>query len=214
MKEEKLVIGFAGKLGSGKKICTEYFKEKCSGEKVVMSAIITDTLKSFFLPLTRENIAWLAMESRSHFGDDYLAKAMAEKIENLSSNVVIVDGIRRVSEVKFFKEKYGNDFVLAAVKCSDDIRLRRVGMREKEEKKGKDPLEGEVSKFLEREKSLPTEAEISLVEEMADFAVDNSRSRDELYHSLDKLMMELCQTSHNQAFSNSICPGLKAALSS
>ena len=46
---------------------------------------------------------------------------------------LVIDGVRNLEEVDFFKKKLGSDFIIIAIKVSDETRYRRAMTRGRED---------------------------------------------------------------------------------
>jgi len=192
--KKKFVIGFVGKLGSGKDECANYLARKFKGEIIVFSHFITDALDVFAIPPVRENITWTITTARKRLGNDTLAKVMTEKIKVSKNSLFILPGVRKLAEVKFLRKFYGKNFLLVSIECDDKKRWERVEIREKDKKVKKDSNQKNLAEFLKREKSLPTEREITRIQKIADNEVVNNGSKKRLRGELDSLVKKICKS--------------------
>ncbi len=138
----KKIICITGMPGSGKGVVAQVAKSK--GIPVfVMGDVVREEATRRNLPHKPEVLNMIARELREKEGLDAVAKRLATKIEKISENVVVVDGVRSLHEVNVFK-KYG-DVVIIAVHASPKTRFKRILSR----KRPGDPKTWE--EFVERD---------------------------------------------------------------
>ena len=73
----KIIIGFIGKLSSGKGTACSYLVEKYQAQIVMFSQSLRDILDRVYLSHTRENMQKLSQILREHFSQDILANIAA-----------------------------------------------------------------------------------------------------------------------------------------
>jgi len=95
-----------------------------------MGEVVWDEVKSRDLELNDENVGFIANEMRIKHGKDVWAKRTVEKIRHSNYNdLIIIDGIRNIEEIDFFRKNLGDDFILISVEVSDEIRYERAMSR-------------------------------------------------------------------------------------
>ena len=125
------VIAFTGMPGSGKSEAVKVAREM--GIPVIrMGDCVWEEVKKRGLELNDENVGRIANEMREKYGKDIWAKRTFEKIDP-SWDIVVIDGIRNIEEVEFFREKLGKDFTLIAIHASPETRYRRLMERKRED---------------------------------------------------------------------------------
>jgi len=125
------VIAFTGMPGSGKSEAVKVAIEM--GIPVVrMGDCVWEEVKRRGLEINDENVGRIANEMRERYGKDIWAKRTFEKIDP-SWDTVVIDGIRNIEEVEFFREKLGKDFTLVAIHASPETRYRRLMERRRED---------------------------------------------------------------------------------
>jgi dephospho-CoA kinase len=132
------------------------------------------------LPPTDENIGGTGTALRSEEGMDAIAKRCVPRIP-LNSPVVVVDGIRNIEEINYFKKTFGDDFKLIAIHTPFELRFERVKSRSRS-----DDMRsiGELKKRDEREKGWGLEKAI----EMADVAIQNIDTVDKFRKQIEELL--------------------------
>ena len=124
-------IAFTGMPGSGKSEAVNVAREM--GIPVIrMGDCVWEEVKKRGLELNDENVGRIANEMREKYGMDIWAKKTLEKIDP-SWSIVVIDGIRNIEEVEFFREKLGKDFTLIAIHASPETRYRRLMERKRED---------------------------------------------------------------------------------
>jgi len=89
---QKIIIGVAGEIASGKDTVGKYIAEKYGALPLRFSQPLRDVLDRMGLEQNRENMAKLSLYLRKAFGEDILSKIILTEAEKSSSNLVVVDG--------------------------------------------------------------------------------------------------------------------------
>ena len=125
------IIAFTGMPGSGKSEAVKIAKEL--GIQVIrMGDCVWEEVKRRGLELNDENVGRIADEMRKKHGMDIWAKRTLEKIDK-SPDKIVIDGIRNIEEMDFFREKLGKDFLLVAIHASPETRYKRLMDRKRED---------------------------------------------------------------------------------
>lgn len=183
----KLVIGLVGEKGSGKQTFVNFLKEILPNKtirQVRFSDILAQTLMIWDLPITRSNLQKLSLVMNDTFGTQTLANAAKFNIEGDSSEIIILDGIRRQSElelIKSFKDK-----ILIYITASQTLRYKRLKLRS--EKVGETGLTFE--QFMLEEKS-KAEEQIPALGKSAETKIENSGSLEEFKDKIQRLTSDL-----------------------
>ncbi|HDI12068.1 MAG TPA: flagellar hook-basal body complex protein FliE [Candidatus Bathyarchaeota archaeon] len=139
----KKVVGIAGMPGAGKTLAAKIAKEM-NFEVVVMGDIVREEAKKRGLAPNPENLGKLMLQMREKEGPAVIAKKCIPKIEEAKTDIVIVDGVRSLHEVKEFRRFFPN-FIILAVHASPKTRFERLFKR----KRSDDPEKWAT--FLERD---------------------------------------------------------------
>ena len=122
------VVGVVGMPASGKTEAAEVAHEE--GVPVVsMGDVIREEVELRGLEPTDKNMGRVGVALREKEGDEAVAQRCASEIHNKDASVVLVDGVRSADEAEFFREEFGEDFVLVAVEAPFETRLERVRER-------------------------------------------------------------------------------------
>jgi len=174
------VIAFTGMPGSGKSEAVKVAIEM--GIPVVrMGDCVWEEVKRRGLEINDENVGRIANEMREKYGKDIWAKRTFEKIDP-SWDTVVIDGIRNIEEVEFFREKLGKDFTLVAIHASPETRYRRLMERRREDDSTT------LEKIKERDER-ELRWGIGVVIAMADVIIVNEGSLDEFREEVENTLM-------------------------
>jgi len=178
MKDNKIIIGLVGEMASGKGTVTKYLLTKYQATEYRFSDILRDILERVHLDIVRKNLASLSLSLRTYYGQDILAYALAQDIKNDDNQVIVVDGIRRVADLKYLRKM--DNFVLVYVEADLEKRYERlVGRNEKQDDKMK------TFEEFKNDHKLETETTIRELKDTADAVIDNNGSVEELYKQID-----------------------------
>ncbi len=122
------VLAFVGAPAAGKSEAASIAVELCI-PVVTMGDEIRKELKERGMPLNDENAGRVATELREREGMDAIAKRCIQRIQEIDTGVVLVDGIRGIAEVERFKEEFGDDFLLVCIEAPLDVRYERIKSR-------------------------------------------------------------------------------------
>lgn len=160
---KKKVIGIVGMPGSGKGIVDTVAKG-LGLSVVVMGDVVREETAKRGLEPTPKNIRKIMLKIRREEDSAVVARRCIPKIQESSTDVVVVEGVRSLDEVKEFKKNF--NFTLVSVLASPKTRFWRLYKR----KRTDDPVSWRV--FLERNL---TELEVGVGSAiaMADYAIIN-----------------------------------------
>lgn len=176
----KIIIGLVGPLASGKGTVKKYLVEKYKAEDCRFSTILRDILNRANIEISRTNLQKVSTILRQNFGEDTLAKAIANDAKNFTADVIVVDGVRREADIKFLREL--PNFILVSVEADSKIRYERMVRRN--ENKGDDLKTYED--FM-KDHLAETEMEIPAVMNSANFKLNNNGSPEDLCKQIDQL---------------------------
>ena len=180
----KIIIGLVGPIASGKDVTKKYLESKYGAKHCKFSTPLRDVLNRLFIEISRDNIIDLSTILRERFGQDLLAKVMAHDASELDSDIVIIDGVRRLSDIEHLTKL--SHFSLVKIDADSKIRYERMKLRN-ENVGDADKSYGEFMEDHERE----TEATIPEVMEKAKFSLDNSGGLEDLYKQIDELITKI-----------------------
>ena len=177
------VIAFTGMPFSGKSE-TVKVANKMNIPTVRMGDAIWEEVKNQGLKIADENVAKIASEMRIKYGKDIWAKKTYEKVRQLENEkFIIIDGVRNIEEIDFFKNKLGRDFFLIAVKCSEKTRHQRALSRNREDDSG------DIKRILERDQR-EKKWGIDLVMKSANITITNEGPIEDLQKKIKEIILE------------------------
>lgn len=184
-KLPKIIIGLVGKNCSGKGEAVKYLVEKYNFVISSLSDRIRDEIRRKGQEITRENLQQTAGALRKEFGPQVLAKRSWEKISEQKVEKAVIDSIRSVPEVEFFKKL--PHFYLIAIIADPKLRFQRMISRGSRGQT--DPKTWEEFVKSEERDDTGDGRNIEACMEMADFHIKNEGTPDELYKQLDLILV-------------------------
>ncbi len=182
-KGKKVILGIAGEVASGKDTIARYYQKKYGAGMYRFSDVLRDILHRLHIPESRKNLAEASLMIRKTFGEDVFAKAIVEEIERDSREFIVIDGVRRRSDVAGIESLPG--FRLLYISADQKKRHTRLTER----KQNVDDSTKTYEEFL-RDSELESELEIRKLFDGADFLIENNAGLDELYAEADRVFRE------------------------
>jgi dephospho-CoA kinase len=176
----RLVIGLAGRIGSGKSEIGKYLSNNYGASQHRFSQILEDLIKRLHITPERETLQRLGAALRSSISQGVLVNAFKADIEGAASDIVVVDGIRYLNEVEMLREFKKNILIYTSVPSA--IRYERI---KKRGERGESNLTFE--EFMEAE-NRETEKHLDEVKAVADIVLDNSGSKEEFHRKIDEII--------------------------
>ncbi len=131
-----MIIGFCGRISSGKSEAISYLKEK-NFHYFSLSDELRKEAKKRSIEINRRNLQLLGNELRKKHGEGILAKMANEYMKSNLSLDYVIDSIRNPSEV--YELKRNKNFYLIAMDAPLELRYKRSLKRRKD----KDPIKFE-----------------------------------------------------------------------
>ena len=181
---KKVIIGFAGLFASGKEVSKKYLEQNYGAKNARFSSILRDILKRLDLSINRDNLIKLSTSLRETFGQDTLARAIANDAKNFDTDIVVIDGVRRMEDIKYLKDLPG--FVLVSIDAPVEVRYKWLIARNENVGDDKKTFED-----FQADHKRETELEIPEVMRNAKYSIQNDGSLDDLYKKLDDLVLKL-----------------------
>jgi len=184
MPEKKIIIGLVGQLACGKGTVAEYLKKKYGASVYRYSTMLRDVLNRLYLEINRVNIQDLSSVLRKKFGEDLLAKVITEDVKKDSNKLIVVDGIRRMDDIKYLINEKG--FILTKVTAKPETRYKRITGRGE----NTDDTKKTFAQFL-KDETKEADAGIPKVMTKAKKEINNDGDLDDLHKQVDNLIKEL-----------------------
>jgi dephospho-CoA kinase len=180
------VIGVVGLNGSGKDEVLKYMKTKYATPFISVGDIVREIAAQEGLEMTRENLDKVTQKYFKLFGQGYFLKLVIEKIKSSNWPICGVSGVRSHDDVALLRKSFNLDFVLVRVYISDDmVRFTRMLTRGSQ----RDNLT--FAQFLEQDKASQNIFQIQKTLQMADAAISNDGTLDDLHERTEKMIKQL-----------------------
>lgn len=177
----KLILGLAGEMGCGKGTAAEYVVGELKGSSHRFSTVIRDVLDRIYLEQTRENMQKLSEVLRKNFGEDMLAQIMAHDVQRDTHDVIVVDGVRRLSDIKYLKDFA--HFKLVFIDTAIQKRYERITKRrENPDDRGK------TFEQFQKEQEGEAEEQVKDLKNYADYVITNDEEFSDFYKQIDEII--------------------------
>ncbi len=177
----RLILCVAGEISSGKGTFTKYVRKKYGGDSFSFSHILKKVLDVLQLKKDRKNIQKISTVLRQNFGEDILAKVIHERVKKSPSKLVVVDGVRRMTDVKYLKKIKG--FCLIYLEADMKKRFERIIKRKE---KADDDQKG--FRAFQKDHLAETELQIKKIKKKAKFILENNGTKREFFKKIDKII--------------------------
>ncbi len=180
----KIILGLVGEIASGKGTVVNYLASKYNASQHKFSTSLRDLLQRLYLEVNRQNMQNISTVLREHFGQDLLAKVIAEDVASDKNQFIIIDGVRRFSDITYLKKI--PEFKLIYVQT--DIKKRYERIIERQEN-----TDDQFKTFeqFEKDNQAETEQEILKVAEIADYVINNNGTTEELHQQVNEIISDL-----------------------
>ncbi len=164
MTDQKTIIYIAGPTAGGKTTVADMLEATTGGYRLRGSQLLAEMATERGLPTDKASLQNLYLTLREVHGENFLAMLLAEKACASDAPIVIVEGIRRITDIESIEkvnEGKGNALRCMYIDASPEIRFKRYNERLK--LLGQKPITQDAFRILEEN---PAEDELSLVKEM------------------------------------------------
>lgn len=177
----KIVIGLAGQIASGKDTIADYIANKYGGVSVSFSKPLRDILNRAYLPIDRLNLSWLAQTFINRFGGDVISNIIGHEIEASDKTIFILPNIRREDDAAYFKNWPG--YVLVGINTETKTCYDRLIQRSQN-------IDDQTKTWEQFQKDLQLSTEVSIdgLIKKAPIKIDNNGTFEDLYKQIDKIM--------------------------
>lgn len=177
----KIILGLAGEISSGKGTTAKYVAKKYKGSIHRFSTMLRDVAHRMYLEENRENLQKISTMFREYFEEDVLSKVIYFDVKNDKHKVIIIDGVRRPSDLEYLKKLLG--FKLVYVEADMKKRYERIV------KRGENTDDAKKT-FKEFQKDHKKEAELQIrkMRSKANVIIDNNGNFEDLYRQVDKII--------------------------
>lgn len=182
----KIILGFVGDLAAGKGTLAKYLNEKYGSNTYRFSNMLRDMLDRIYVEKTRENLQDISTFIRARFGQDVMSKILAKDVENDQGEIVIVDGIRRPTDITYLQQLPG--FHLIYVTAESKLRWERLVVR----KENPGDENKSYEEFLKDEQSEADKLIATLGQE-AEFTIINNGTQEDLFTHIENTITQIKQ---------------------
>jgi dephospho-CoA kinase len=176
----KRVVAICGLPGAGKSTAIDAIRNL--GSVIIMGDIIRNEAKKSNLEPTSENLGRIAKELRKKYGPNIIAEKCVELIKNQSDDIIFIDGLRSMAEVKVFRKHW--KFPIIAIALEEKARFKRLFERARSD----DPKS--IDDLKERDKR-EIEFGLEYVLDNADYIIKNNSTKEDLKERIRKLVLDL-----------------------
>lgn len=117
--------------GAGKAVVREV-AERCGYGTIIMGDEVRRETEQRGLDLTSRNLGKVMLDLRREEGSSTIARRSIDIILKMKHDIIIVDGIRSLSEVEEFKKHFPT-FKLLAIHASPNTRFQRLRIRKRKD---------------------------------------------------------------------------------
>lgn len=188
-KPKKRIVAIAGRNGSGKETAAKKTAAALDGAKThTYSDVLIQTFKLWLKrKSTRPEQQKLSMFMCELLGEDAMAAVMTEKCLAASGHWVVIDGVRRLTDLDLLFAEFGRENItLVWIEAPPEIRYQRL--KERKEKGGEQFMTWD--EFLVQEQA-EAESQLELVRVACTREIDNSGTLEQLMEQLGILHHDL-----------------------
>jgi dephospho-CoA kinase len=178
------IIAFTGMPFSGKSEAVKIAKEM-NISVVRMGDMVWEETKSQGFEINDSSVGKVANDMRKEQGMNIWAQKTFKKIKNIQYvEKLVIDGIRNIEEVEFFKKNLGKKFILITVKVSEEIRYKRAIIR------GRKDDSTDIKKIKERDQR-ELNWGIEKVIDSSDITIVNENGIDAFHKKVKEILKDL-----------------------
>lgn len=182
--KNKIVIGLAGQISSGKDTIADYIVKKYDGVSLSFSQPLRDILNRVFQPIDRGNLVWLGQTLVDRFGTDILSKVLSKEIELSDKKIFVLSNIRREGDVSCFKD--WPKYILIGVETDPKICYERLIKRSQN-------VDDQTKTWEQFQKDLQLSTEVSIdgLIKKSSIHINNNGSLEDLHQQIGKIIEKI-----------------------
>lgn len=145
-----MIIGISGPTASGKTTVAKLLEERASVFRTRYSDILIGIANERGLPHDKATLQDLFLSGREEHGEDFLAKAMEERVKELPYAMIAIEGNRRLTDIDMLKrvaEHKKEKLLLLFIDAPKETRFERYNHRLISN--GKEPITEKAFETLE-----------------------------------------------------------------
>ena len=167
-------------MASGKGTVASYLETKHNASNFQYSKMLRDILDRLYLPQNRDTMPKCSKMIRDTFGNDIMARTMAEDVKHSHENIIVSEGIRRLDDIKYLQQN--PNFILIRIDADEKIRYSRLTTRTE----NTDDKTKTFNQFISDHQK-ETELTIPEVMNLATETLNNDGSLENLHTQIDSL---------------------------
>ncbi|OIP54505.1 hypothetical protein AUK10_00705 [Candidatus Gracilibacteria bacterium CG2_30_37_12] len=171
-------------MGCGKGTLTKYLVAKYDAEVYRFSNPLRDILDRMHREKSRDTMQQLSTALRQIFGDDVLSEIILADIGQSNSSFIIIDGVRRESDIKYLRNLQG--FRLVYIDADISTRYTRITCR----KENSDDTTKTIEEFM-RDTEAEPELRIRGLKEISQIVLENNGTIQELEMQFEDVLKEI-----------------------
>ncbi|MGB9630908.1 MAG: AAA family ATPase [Candidatus Methanodesulfokora sp.] len=122
-------VALLGLPGSGKDVAADIISKELGFCQIRMSEVLSSYLSELGVVPTRESLREHGIRLRKEKGPQIIADLTYQRIIKEKAPGFVINGIRNIEEVDFFREKFGDDFISIAIYSPRKLRYLRLVQR-------------------------------------------------------------------------------------
>jgi len=126
------IIAIIGMPGSGKDVAVQLLKKELDLDYIRMGDVVIEETKKRNLNISDENVGQVANSLREEHGMNAIAKLCIDKIRKSQQKCVIINGVRGIEEIKYFRTHL-KDLIIVGIHSAPRIRFERLVKRNRED---------------------------------------------------------------------------------
>ncbi len=145
--------------------------------------MLRDILERIHIEESREHLQILSTSLRSLFGDDLMSKVIAKDVAQATDDIIIVEGIRRPSDVTYLSELPG--FHLVGITADMRTRYERITARSENPDD-----QNKTWETFQEEQAQESEGKIQDILKEAEIIIDNNGDLNTLHTQIDAIIQQ------------------------
>lgn len=187
-----MIIGIAGPTASGKTTIARLLEEKSGAFRIRYSDILISIANERNLPTDKATLQNLYLTEREEKGEDFLAKAMEVKVQELPYVTIAIEGNRRLTDIEMLKriaKAKEEKLVFLFIDAPKEVRFERFNQRLVSD--GQSPATIEAFDTLESNGAEDELNDIKEIFEKEGTVIDAStHSPDEIFEMVKELLQK------------------------
>ncbi|OGI15731.1 MAG: hypothetical protein A2Z52_01030, partial [Candidatus Moranbacteria bacterium RBG_19FT_COMBO_42_6] len=148
------------------------------------STMLRDLARRMYIEENRDDLQKISTFFRQNFGEDIMSKVIFNDVKNDDNEIIVVDGVRRIMDIRYLKDLPG--FKLVYIEAEMEKRYERITNR----RENTDDAIKTLDEFKLDHKQ-ESELQIKDLKNQADFVVDNNGSIEELFRQINEIIKNI-----------------------